>query len=286
MLEYLAWAAEPIVSSIAASIRQGSVALAATLTTVVAGASEPPPADREVEEFLRTARVVKTREIGEGVTLPQRLTLSDGERTIQASWKTIDEYAPVKNFHDGRPVELGFRDSWKHEIAAYELDKLLGFGLVPPTVARKIRGIEGAIQLWVEGAITETERRRQGIQTTDPDAWNRQVYTVRLFRQLTHDTDFNNTGNLLVGEGFRLWAIDYSRAFKTRKKLLATQDLQRFPVEHLARLRRLEAAELEAATGDWLSKGQRAALLARRDLVIRYADKLLAERGAKNVLLP
>lgn len=268
------------------SIRQGSVALAAALTAVAAGASEPTPSGKEAEELLRTARVIKTEEVGEGVTRPKRLTLTDGERTIQASWKTIDEYAPVKDFHDGRPVEIGFRDSWKHEIAAYELDKLLGFGLVPPTVARKIRGIEGALQLWVEDSITETERRKRGIKTADPDAWNRQIYTVRLFRQLTHDTDFNNTGNLLVGEGFRLWAIDYSRGFKTRKKLLAVNDLKRFPVEHLERLRRLEAAELEAVTGDWLTKGQRAALIARRDLIIRHADKLLAERGAANVLLP
>ena len=33
-------------------------------------------------------------------TRPKRLTLSDGERTIQAVWKTIDEYAPLKDFHD------------------------------------------------------------------------------------------------------------------------------------------------------------------------------------------
>ena len=80
-----------------------------------ADATEPEPLEGAAAEgFLRTARVVDTEEIGEGVTNPQRLTLTDGERTARAVWKTIDEYAPVKDFHDGRPKELGFRDSWKH----------------------------------------------------------------------------------------------------------------------------------------------------------------------------
>ncbi len=264
----------------------GPFALLWLLAGSPAGAVEPPLEAGKAIEILRTARVIRTEEVGAGVTRPKRLTLTDGERTVRALWKTIDEYAPVKNFHDGRPPEIGFRDSWKHEIAAYELDKLLGFDLVPPTAARKIRGVNGAIQLWVEDAMTETERRTRGIPADDAAAWNRQVYTVRLFRQLTHDTDFNNTGNLLVGEGFRLWAIDHSRAFKTRKKLLAEEDLKHFPASLLERLRRLGAAELSAAAGGWLTKGQCAALMARRDLIVKRADRLIAERGKEDVLLP
>lgn len=270
----------------AGPIRQGTFALAAILAAVAGSATEPALTGKKAEEFLRTAKVTATEEVGAGVTLPKRLTLTDGERTARAVWKTIDEYAPVKDFHDGRPVELGFRDSWKHEVAAYQLDQLLGFGLVPPTVARRIRGLDGAIQLWLEGSMTETERRKKAIETPDAAAWNRQVYTVRLFRQLTHDTDFNNTGNLLVGQDFRLWAIDHSRAFKTRKKLLAEDDLKRFPADHLDSLRRLDMTALENATAGWLTKRQCAALLARRDLILRRADRMLTELGRDAVLLP
>jgi hypothetical protein len=259
--------------------------LAAGLSTL-AGAAEPQLDRPATEAFLRTARVTGIEDVGAGVTRPQRLTLTDGERTVRAVWKTIDEYAPFKDFHDGRSPEIGFRDCWKHEIAAYELDKLLGLGLVPPTVARRIGGTDGAVQLWIEEAMTETERRQRGRRATDTRTWNRQIFTVRLFRQLTHDTDFNNTGNVLVSESFRVWAIDHSRAFKTRKKLLAPDDLRRFPAAGLERLRRLEAAELEAALEPWLTKPQRAALLARRDLIVERADRLLAERGEEAVLLP
>ncbi len=238
------------------------------------------------EEFLRTARVVDSQEIPVGVTNPLRLTLTDGERTAHAAWKTIDEYAPVKDFHDGRPKELGFRDSWKHELAAYHLDKLLGLDLVPPTVARRIDGEDGALQLWLEGAMTDTERRKQGLEAPDAAAWNRQIYTVRILRQLTHDTDYNNTGNVLIDEGFRVWAIDHSRAFKTRKRLLAEGDLERFPSGLLERLRDLDRGELDAAVGEWLTPRQCATLLARRDIIVRRADRLIAERGAAAVLLP
>ena len=252
-----------------------------------AAATEPEPlTGAAAEEFLRTARVVDAEEIPVGVTNPQRLTLTDGERTARAVWKTIDEYAPVKDFHDGRPPELGFRDSWKHELAAYHLVKLLGLELVPPTVARRIGGEDGALQLWVENSMTDTERRKRGLEAPDIAAWNRQIYTVRILRQLTHDTDFNNTGNLLVGEGFRVWAIDHSRAFKTRKKLLAAGDLERFPTDLLKRLRKLRRGELDAAVGEWLTPRQCATLIARRDLIVARADRLIAERGAAAVLLP
>ena len=251
----------------------------------VAG-GDTPPADAAIEDLLRRGRVVEIEPVGAGITRPQRLTLTDGERTIHAVWKTVDEYAPLKDFRDGRPPEIGFRDCWKHEVAAYRLDRLLGLGLVPPTVARRVRGTAGSAQLWIEGAMTETERRQRRLPATDTAAWNRQIYAVRLFRQLTHDTDFNNSGNLIIGEGFRVWAIDHSRAFKTQRKLIAADDLDRFPVAALERLRRLEAAELTAALGDWLTKGQRAALLARRDLIIERADRLVARHGAAAVLLP
>jgi hypothetical protein len=264
---------------------EAGVLLLALVLSVRAGQAQPL-AGATAEEFLRTAQVIETEEVGAGVTLPKRLTLTDGERILRAVWKTVDEYSPVKDFHDGRPVEIGFRDSWKHEIAAYQLDRLLGSNLVPPTVARKIRHSEGAIQLWIDGSMTETDRRKRGLQTTDAAAWNRQMYAVRLLRQLTYDTDFNNTGNLLIGEDYRIWAIDYSRAFKTRKTLLAEDDLQRFPAELLERLRHLTAAELDEAVGSWLSKRQRVALLARRDLIVERADRLIAERGAEAVLLP
>ena len=44
----------------------------------------------------------------------------------------------------------GYYESYRSEIAAYELDKLLGLGMIPPTVERHIKAEVGAAMLWVE----------------------------------------------------------------------------------------------------------------------------------------
>jgi len=252
------------------------------------GVAEEPTYTRltgvEAEDFLRTAEIVDRENIPIGVTAPQRLTLSDGTRTVRAVWKTIAEYRPVKRFDDGGPPELGFRDSYESEIAAYELDKILGFDFVPPTVKRRIRRTDGSLQLWVEDCVTEGARRRQDLRPPDPEAWTRQIFNTRLFRQLTYDADFKNLSNLLVDKDFRLWVIDHSRAFRTQKVLQNQDYLRRFSRRHLAGLRALTPEILEEKLGDWLTLGQRESLLARRDLLLAHAERLIAELGEETVL--
>ena len=50
-------------------------------------------------------------------------------------------------------INRGFWESYKADIAAYEIDKLLKMDMVPPSVERQIQGITGAAQLWVENII-------------------------------------------------------------------------------------------------------------------------------------
>jgi hypothetical protein len=256
----------------------------ATGTEVRAVDSLPRLEGEQAEAFLRSAEIVDREAIPVGVTDPVRLTLSDGERTAHAVWKTIDEFSPVKRFGDGGPPEIGFRDSYKNEIAAYELDKILGFGFVPPTVARTVGRHEGSVQLWIEDCITEGARRRQGLQPPDADAWSRQIYDARLFHQLIYDADYENLSNLLVDRDFRLWVVDQSRGFRTPGRLLDKQYLRRFSRRHLESLRALTADLLAERLGEWLSVGQREGLLRRRDLLLEYAEQQVAERGEGAVL--
>ena len=128
------------------------------------------------------------------------------------------------------PSEVNFRDSYKYEIAAYELDKLLGLQLVPPTVEveREIDGQRGALVLWVEGAVTEYDRRERKLQPKNSKRWSEQLYKLRLLHQLTYNTDFRNMRNMLIDPEFRIYAIDHTRAFRVRDSLLAEQTLARF----------------------------------------------------------
>ncbi len=265
--------------------------IALIFTALLAGA-EPPgeQADYdalvgpEAEEFLRTAEIIDRENIPVGVTDPQRLTLTDGTHTARAVWKTIDEYRPIKRFYDGGPPELGFRDSYKNEIAAYELDKVLGFGFVPTTVARELRRTEGSVQMWIEGCITEGARRRQELEPADPLEWARQVYDVRLFHQLIYDADYENLSNILVDEDFRQWSVDHSRAFRTQGRLMNADYLRRFSRRHLDSLRTLTPEVLEEKLGAWLSAGQRQGLLERRDLILEHVERLITEQGERAVL--
>ncbi|MDH3254588.1 MAG: hypothetical protein OEM62_06320, partial [Acidobacteriota bacterium] len=208
-----------------------------------------------------------------------------GTRTARAVWKTIDIYRPIQRFDEGLP-EIGFLDTYKNEIAAYELDKLLDLGFVPPTVERTIDHEPGSMQLWVEGCITEGERFKRQLQPPDALAWSNQVYAIRLFRQLIYDADYRNASNILCDDAFRLWSVDHSRAFRTQPKVLNTEFLRRFSRDLLERLRRLDDDQLERHLSPWLTKTQRKSLLARRDIILEHAEKVIAERGEKATLYP
>jgi hypothetical protein len=238
------------------------------------------------ESFLKTARVVKRKAIGVGVTHPYQLTLDDGTRTLKAAWKTIDESpSGVKQFVDGK-FEANFRDSYMFEIAVYELDKLLGLGLVPPTVEREINNENGSVQLWVEGSLTEWERRKQNLKPPDVERWNEQMFKVRLLHQLTYNTDYTNIRNILVDPDFRIYAIDFSRAFRLHDALLAEADLTRFSRSALARLRGLDRPLLEQKLDRWLTRWEMEGLLKRRDRILALAERRLAEQGEDAALYP
>ena len=45
----------------------------------------------------------------------------------------------------------GYFESYKSEVAAYELDKLLSLNMVPPVVERRVNNDLGAAIMWVDG---------------------------------------------------------------------------------------------------------------------------------------
>src|SRR4030095_1054646 len=102
------------------------------------------------ETFLKAARVVKKKQLAVGITRSYQLTLTDATRTAHAISKTIGQSPPGVTTFQGGGFVVDFSASWKHEVASYELDKLLGTGLVPPTVERTLERVPGSLQMWVE----------------------------------------------------------------------------------------------------------------------------------------
>lgn len=243
-----------------------------------------PLSGEAAETFLRTAKVVEKKALSVGITHSERYKLTDGTHTARALWKTIDESKPGVTSFQGGGFIVDFADSWKHEVASYELDKLVGTGLVPPTVERTFERTTGSLQMWVESAMTEADRKERRISPPDIEAWNRQMHGVRLLHQLTFNTDAKNIRNVLFDPTFRIYAVDFSRAFANYSDLRAEKELVRFSRQSLERLRALDRPTLDEKLGRWLNGRQIAAMLKRRDKILALAEGLVAEKGEDAVL--
>ena len=110
----------------------------------------------------------------------------------------------------------GYFESYKSEIAAYELDKLLGLNMVPVVVERRVNNDDGAAVMWIEGVRSwETV-----LPLPKPATWGFQLARMKMFDDLISNSD-RNKGNLLVDADWHIFLIDHSRAFVTDMKLPA-----------------------------------------------------------------
>lgn len=264
--------------------RWAAVAAALCLagTAFAAAADEPGLTDEQIREFLLNAEVVASRPAGKGKTGVVRLTLSDGTLRHDAAFQSIDESRDVVRFH--RRTELGFRDSYRFNIAAYVLARLLGLGeMIPVTVPYNWKGKYGALSWWVAAKWDGETRRDQNAQPADRIAWTRQVNKMRAFSQLVADTDRNLT-NMLITEDWKLVMIDFTRAFRLRHELEDTTQLAQCSRKLLEKLRRLDAAQVREATRPYLRNAQVGAIMARRDKIVAHFEQLIARRGEDEVL--
>lgn len=226
----------------------------------------------EIEEYLRTAKVVKLEDIGTGVTNPKRAELEPGGPVAAMAWKPI------------RPGRYnGFWESYKAEIAAYELDKMLDLNMVPPTVEKRIRGDLGAAVMWA--TPTKSFGELGGPPSAPPahfTSWNLQIIRAKMFDNLIHNRD-PNLGNWLVDPAWNLILIDHTRAFTVGRNIV--HEMTRIDVNLWERMQALTEESLTAAIGSWLSRGEIRSIVQRRDRMREIIDKMVAERGAAAVFV-
>jgi len=223
--------------------------------------------DAEMESFLRTARVGRARGTGKGVTDSDRATLSDGTLSHDAHIQTIDE--SKSKFVGERTIEFNFRDSWQFNIAVYRIDRLLGLQLVPVSVERNWRGEPAAFTWWVDDVLMdEGERLKQKLSPPDSRCWNEQTHLIRMLDQLIDNVD-RNLGNMLITKGWRVWAIDHTRAFRLSKTPRPAM-LTGIDRAVLQRLEALDFAALKRIADGYITDGDIRALLSRRDGIVAH----------------
>jgi len=248
----------------------------------VATKETPLLSEAEFREFLKTARVVASKQTAKGITAPVKLTLSDGQRTIEACFQSVNEFKARAEFPSG--IVFNFRDSFKLNLASYELAKLLNLqDMIPVTVGYTWKGKNGSLSLWVYSKWDEEDRLKQDLQSPDMNAWNKQVNKMWVFSQLVYDPDRNQT-NMLITEDWKLWMIDFTRSFRLEKDLEEPRRLVMCDRQLLERLRQLKEAEILEKTKPYLNKNQVRALLARRDKIVRHFETLVAQKGEVAVL--
>ena len=222
---------------------------------------------QQKEDFLTKAKITKSKDAKKGVTGTSQVTLTDGTITHDASVQTIDDY---KQSFLG---EIGFKDTYKFNIAAWKLARLLGIDdMVPTSVKRSYQGKPASFTWWIDNLIMDEETRRaKKLEPPDIEAWNHENNVMEVFDQLIYNMDRNQT-NMQIDQGWHLWLIDHSRSFRVHKTLKDPKTLKMIDRNMLAKMKTLDEATLTKEFGRDVSKDEVRGLLARRDLIVEFFD--------------
>jgi hypothetical protein len=263
-----------------------SVFLLSVFVTPTQFTTEEIKQREKYEGLLKTAEIIKAEEIGEGVTKPWRLFLKKGDDEISACWKNPEG------------VQKGSLEGWQYEIAAYQMDKLLGLNMIPPTVEREFHGQPGSLQLWAESEFSLLEVMEQGIQLPDrnPEAtvFSRGKYIARAFDSLIANED-RTQQNVLYTKDWRVILIDHSRAFRSKKKYQKRllygkrgskekQLFRQLPRTFVEKVKALEYDSIKNAVGPYLTDEEINAILARKKLLLSEIEEMINELGQDKVL--
>ena len=222
--------------------------------------------EEQIEQQLTEGKVGKLEAVPIGVTKPQRGTI-EGSST-RFAWKPL------------RPgYSKGFMESYKAEIAAYKLDRMLEMHMVPPQVERKIDGLTGAAVYWVENTKGwSVEKPPQG---PEPQ-WSLQLTRMKMLDLLIANID-RNQGNLIYDADWHLILIDHSRAFIDKKDLKNIAPLARVDRKLWEKMEALTPETLKSGLGEWVGDKELKAMLLRRDLMAKNIKELVAKRGETSV---
>jgi hypothetical protein len=241
------------------------------------------------EEYLKTAEIVRSEEIGEGVTKPFRLYLKEGDVEAKAAWK------------DPSGIQNGYLEGWQYEIAAYRLDKLIGLNTIPVAVEREFNGEPGALSLWATSQYSLLKIMDENIEI--PEAVRQKVddmkYVTRAFDSLIANED-RTQQNILYTKDWRTILIDHSRSFRSTKEF--TENLvcgknglkkhtdgspylfRRLPRSLVERVRALDFKSIKEAVGPYLTDKEIEAVLKRKALLLAEIDEMIKENGQAKVL--
>ncbi len=235
-------------------------------------------ADAELEQFLNEAVVVERAEISRGGLTAERWELEGKGLKLRGIFKDIEQEPPGP----GRPEARRYQ----HEVAAYELDRILDIGLVPTVVVREVDGRRGALRPVAETALDLVSLRDiQDLEGAPPeqtiqvvaeayglglDELKEQVIRARVFDGLIGNLGRTDVDKLFIPAEGRVALVDQDEAFGLSTDVDANlmNPCRPLPADLRIYLMELNADELKDDLGEYLNSAQIDAVLQRRDRVL------------------
>jgi hypothetical protein len=227
---------------------------------------------QEFEEFLRTAEIERTTTVSVGILGIKRAYFKPGGLVVSGALRSI------------RPGRYdGFWESYRSEIAAYKLDRILGLDMVPPTVERRYNGNMVSLQLWGKDLRMLGQVQEQNLRPSNLEDYSFQLRRQKVFHNLVGNLD-PNQGNIMFDPVWNVILVDFSRAFTNTRvlKFEATAIDRPF----LDRVKALDRETLRREIGDFVETGAVDAILMRRDDIVKAFEKQAKQKGASQVFLP
>jgi hypothetical protein len=263
----------------------GQGTAAATASAAAPAAVRPVLTAAEMERFLLNADIKATIKVSKGVTKARQVRMSDGQLTHDAQVQDVDIAMPFFQV-DPKHSEVNFKDSYRYNIAAYRLSLLLGLDNVPMSVERVVDHKPSAVTWWLDDVkMEEGDRKKLKTQPYGPNPVRTLGYlsVMRVFDELIQNRD-RNLGNMIWSSDWKLWMIDHTRAFRLGKDLLSPKTVERCERSFFAKMKELNAPQLTETMGKSLTKDEIAALLARRDALVKLIEGRIAEFGEDKIL--
>jgi hypothetical protein len=234
---------------------------------------------KELEAYLKRANV-GTILIGAqgGRAEAWTVNLHDGKTGRRGFFKYVDVRRPT-NF----PI------SYKYELAAYELTKLLKIDIVPPVVEREIQEPKGqkrkgSLQIYVEGCMNERDRTLKKIDPPNARAFANALEEINVFEILTSCDHLSPRDILIHKETWRVCRVDFAEAFDFSTEFLPEAVIRRCSKRLYKGLLDLSPLDVEATLKPYLNPGEIKGLLDRRDLIVEKIKDLIKEKGQNAVL--
>jgi hypothetical protein len=233
---------------------------------------------QEIENYLKNAKVCsEKRRVGRR-TEAWLLCLTDGKIERRGFFRITNRI---------RPHPLA--DSYKYDLAAYELNKLLDLNIVPPAVEREIEGKKGSLALLIEGIITEEIRRNKNIEPPDPQSFEHSLEQLTIFENLTYSNSYcgkRDLGDILImrKEDWKIWRVDFSEAFAPLPELIPECHITRCSKKLFQTLLKLDNDAVKGKLSLYLNEEEINALLQRKNIIIERIQKLIEEKGEEAVL--